>query len=260
MGLLIIGAGVVGTATGEGFRRMGETVYFYDINPEKQKDLSMKNYNLVLKEGHIPEDVDVIFICVEEWNIDKVFQTWKDSFKDKIVVIRSTVPPGTCNSIKYRYGISVVHNPEFLREKTALNDFLYPDKIVIGRDHKMQDVVDPFFNDLYKPFNAPIIFTDTKTSEFLKLASNAILSSYISMWNQLKLIADKLGINSHQVAKILTLDPRISKYGTLHGEAFRGFCLPKDLKTLSKVAQDNNVNWTMLDAIRFINEIIEEKE
>lgn len=260
MGILIIGAGVVGFNTGEGFRRMGETVYFYDINPEKQKELSMKNCNLVLKEGHIPADVDAVFICVEEWNIDKVFQAWIGAFKDKIVVVRSTVPPGTCDSIRDRYGIRAVHNPEFLREKTALNDFLYPDKIVVGRDYDIGYWVDSFFGDLYKPFNAPIIFTDTKTSEFMKLASNAILSSYISMWNQLKLIADKLGVNSHQVAKVLTLDPRISKYGTIHGKRYGGFCLPKDLKTLSKVAQDNNVNWTMLDAIRFINDIIEEVE
>jgi UDPglucose 6-dehydrogenase len=251
---LIIGAGCVGEATGDGFKRMGNDVVFYDINKDKKVELLKKGFDVFDKEHDSADDIDIFFICVEEWNIDKVFDEWGSIFDYGSVVIRSTIPPGTCRRLNKQYGVDVFHNPEFLREKNALEDFLYPNKIVIGADSECpKDLLKS-----YQLFNTPIIVVDTVTSEFLKLASNAVLSSYISIWNQLSLIADKLKINNHQVAKILTLDPRISKYGTIHGKKYAGFCLPKDLKTLSKVAQDNSANWTMLDAIRFINEMMPE--
>ncbi|GAH50368.1 unnamed protein product, partial [marine sediment metagenome] len=202
-------------------------------------------------------EADVYFICVEEWNVEKVFETWRGVFLDKnpIVVIRSTTSPGTTEELRKKYNpVPIVHNPEFLRERDALHDFLYPDKIVIGRNLQIRDEVDPFFELLYKPFNAPIIFTDSTTSEFLKLASNAVLSSYISIWNQIKPVADKIGVNSHQVAKILTLDPRISKYGTIHGKPFGGFCLPKDLDSMIKLGKKLNVTTVLLDAVKAIND------
>lgn len=255
MKILIIGAGCVGTATGEGFRRLGHDVVFHDTNHQRKADLIKQGYTVFDEDTVNPYEMDVVFICVEEWNIGKVFEDWKEPFKKHIVVIRSTVPPGTCYSLSAKYHHEyIIHNPEFLREKSALHDFLYPDKIIIGASPVIYDTIDSFFRKLYEPFNAPIIFTDWKTSEFLKLASNAVLSSYISMWNQIKMIADKLGVNSHQVAKILTLDPRISKYGTIHGKRFAGFCLPKDLESLIKTGVDLKVDTTLLDAIRAINE------
>jgi UDPglucose 6-dehydrogenase len=257
---MIIGAGCVGEATGDGFKRLGNNVVFYDIDDNKKTSLLKKGFHVFDKNRDSADDVDIFFICVEEWNVDKVFEEWHDSFSNGVVVVRSTVPPGTCRRLSEKHGFTVFHNPEFLRERNALEDFLYPDKIVIGADIKTHYDVDDVnqLKEVYHPFNAPIIIVDTITSEFLKLASNAVLSSYISIWNQLGLIAGKLGVNSHEVAKIIVLDPRISKYGTIHGKKFGGFCLPKDLKTLSKVAQDIGVNWTMLDAIRLINEIMPE--
>jgi nucleotide sugar dehydrogenase len=255
MKILIIGAGVVGTATGEGFKRLGHDVYFYDISKERQDELIKQGHKLYDGENFLMGYIDVFFICVEEWNVDAVFKNWFLAFKNSTVVVRSTVPPGTCKRLSKEYGCNVMHNPEFLREATALHDFMHPDKIVIGTDANTEK---SRLADIYGQFNAPIIFTDTVTSEFLKLASNAVLSSYISMWNQLKLIGDKIGVNTHEVAQILSLDPRISRYGTIHGHRYAGFCLPKDMKTLSKIAQEAGANWTLLDAIRLINEMMPE--
>lgn len=252
MTIMIIGAGTVGLATGDGFARMGNDVYFSDKNPTKVERLKMEGYQI-----YKDENIDIVFICVPEWNVDTVFETWCGTFfkQKSIIVIRSTTKPGTTERLSKKYpSISIVHNPEFLRERDALHDFLYPDKIVIGRSLIVGDETDRIFERLYKPFNAPIIFTDSTTSEFLKLASNAVLSSYISTWNQLKPIADKIGVNSHKVAKILTLDPRISKYGTLHGKKFSGFCLPKDLDSMIKLGKELNVTTSLLDAVKAIND------
>lgn len=257
MTIMIIGAGCVGMATGEGFARMGNSVCFFDTSPTKAIALREKKYCAFYEVEHAKNtEADVYFICVEEWNVEKVFETWHDIFLDKnpIVAIRSTTSPGTTEKLRKKYSpLPIVHNPEFLRERDAVHDFLYPDKIVIGRNLQIRDEVDMFFELLYKPFNAPIIFTDSATSEFLKLASNAVLSSYISMWNQIKPIADKIGVNSHQVAKMLTLDPRISKYGTLHGKKFGGFCLPKDLETIIKLGKELNIDTVLFDAVKAIN-------
>jgi len=260
MKIMIIGAGVVGTATGEGFSRMGRDVIFFDTDPDKTDKLKKKGYKAYSNENWPIEEADIYFICVEEWNVDKVFDKWHEIFKNnppKYIIIRSTVSLGTTEKLRSEYGGIIVHNPEFLRERDALYDFIYPNKIVIGRSLFLEEY-DHFFKYLYKSFNAPIIFTDSNTSEFLKLASNAVLSSYISTWNQLKLIADAVGINSHQIAKILTLDPRISKYGTIHGKKFGGFCLPKDLETLIKIARENNVDPYLLVTIKSINKVMPE--
>ena len=252
MKILIIGAGVVGTATGEGFRRLGHDVVFHDTNHQRKADLIKQGYTVFDGRYPNPNEMNAIFICVEEWNIDKVFKDWHPFFSsgNSDVIIRSTVPPGTCRRLSKEYNIDVIHNPEFLKEATALHDFMNPDKIIIGEDRGTFKCI----STLYSSFvDVPKIYVGTVTSEFLKLASNAVLSSYISMWNQLKIIADKLGVNSHEVAKILTLDPRISKYGTIHGKRFAGFCLPKDLETLVKVGADMKADTTLLDAVRVIN-------
>jgi UDPglucose 6-dehydrogenase len=251
---MIIGAGTVGFATGDGFARMGNEIFFYDKDLSKQE--TIKDYTVFTEGDHVSiGNIDIVFICVEEWNVEKVFEEWHERFQnhDSIVVIRSTVLPGTTENLRVKYEIPIFHNPEFLRERNALNDFLYPDKIVIGRNLILH-TWDYFIESLYKPFNAPIIFTDSNVSEFLKLASNAVLSSYISTWNQLFMIADKIGISNHQIAKILTLDPRISKYGTIHGKKFGGFCLPKDLDSIIKFARELKLDTCLLEAIKKINE------
>ena len=153
--------------------------------------------------------------------------------------------------------LHICHNPEFLREAVADYEFMNPHKIVIG---ECCEYAGDILEELYEPFNVPIVKVNPTTSEFIKLASNACLSTQISLWNQLKLIADKLGINSHIVGQALSLDPRISRYGaSMHGQAYGGHCLPKDLAQLKQIAMEKGVTTLLLDAVKEINEWMKNK-
>jgi len=132
-------------------------------------------------------------------------------------------------------------NPEFLteiastwsEEESAKRDFFSEDRIVIGEyDKRSGDILE----EIYKPLNKPIFRTDLKTAEMIKYASNCMLATKISYWNELFLVCRELGIDSQIVAEIVALDPRIGKYGTVHGKAFGGKCLPKDLKAFISFA------------------------
>jgi UDPglucose 6-dehydrogenase len=244
--IAIIGAGVVGRATGKGFARLGHRVTFYDVDESVVEELAGEGCRAYHSENLLGEGVvcDVAFVCVPEHEIEANMGLW--SIRG-LIVIRSTVPPGTCT--KYPH---VCHNPEFLREAVAEYEFMNPHKVVIGeccREHG------DLLESLYRPFNVSIIRVNPTTSELIKLASNAYLATQISFWNQIKLIADKLGVNSHVVGKACALDPRISDYGaSLHGKPYGGKCLPKDLTMLRYVAMKARVCTSLLDAVSDINE------
>ena len=149
-------------------------------------------------------------------------------------------------------------NPEFLTEiadtwtedEGYKRDFFTEDRIVIGEyDKKSGDVLE----ELYKPLNKPIFRVNLKTAEMIKYASNCMLAAKISYWNEMFLICQKVGIDSQKVADIVGLDPRIGKYGTIHGKAFGGECLPKDLKGFIEFAERHQ-KVRLLKAIDEINE------
>jgi len=152
----------------------------------------------------------------------------------------------------------VCMNPEFLTEIESSwtdengykKDFFTEDMIVIGEyDKKSGDVLE----ELYKPLNKPIFRTDLKTAEMIKYASNCILATKISYWNEIYLICKELGIDSQAIADAVGLDPRIGKYGTVHGKAFGGKCLPKDLKAFVSFAE-RYCDIRLLKAVDEINE------
>ena len=154
-------------------------------------------------------------------------------------------------------------NPEFLTEISGTwskvegtkKDFFTEDRIVIGEyDKKSGDILE----ELYKPLNKPIYKTDLKTAELIKYASNCMLAAKISYWNEIFLICKELGIDSQGAANIVGLDPRIGKYGTVHGKAFGGKCLPKDLKAFISFAKKYR-NVRLLKAVDEINEEMKEK-
>ena len=159
--------------------------------------------------------------------------------------------------------IGICMNPEFLTEISGTwsknegtkKDFFTEDRIVIGEyDKKSGDVLE----GVYKPLNKPIFRTDLKTAETIKYASNCMLATKISYWNEIFLICKDLGIDSHVVADIVGLDPRIGRYGTVHGKAFGGKCLPKDLKAFVSFAEEYRKT-KLLKAVDEINEEIKEK-
>ncbi|MEM3823899.1 MAG: nucleotide sugar dehydrogenase, partial [Candidatus Bathyarchaeia archaeon] len=225
---------------------------------------------------------DVSFICVptptRKNGIDlscikdasrKIGKALKRKSSYHLVSVKSTVLPGTSEKAiipilekhsKKKVGIDfgVCVNPEFMTEiertwtdsSDYKKDFFTEDRIVIGEyDRRSGDILEK----LYKPLNKPIFRMDLKTAEMIKYASNCMLATKISYWNEIFLICEELGINSKIVADIVALDPRIGKYGTVHGKAFGGKCLPKDLKAFIKFVQEYRKP-KILKAVDEINE------
>ncbi|MCD6455993.1 MAG: UDP-glucose/GDP-mannose dehydrogenase family protein [Methanophagales archaeon] len=276
----IIGSGWVGTLIGKGFAELGNEIIFYDI-----VDKALPNFNKDI--NYAIENSDISFICVptptnEDGEIDLSYV--KDAAKNigtilaekdnyHVIVVKSTVVPGTTEKVvipileKYtgkkagEFGICM--NPEFLTEisgtwstdEDTKKDFFTEDRIVIGEyDKRSGDVLE----EIYEPLNKPIFRTDLRTAEMIKYASNCMLAAKISYWNEIFLICKELGIDSRAIADVVGLDPRIGKYGTLHGKAFGGKCLPKDLKAFVAFAEEYH-KAKLLKVVDDINEEMKEK-
>ena len=245
MKIQIIGAGTVGRATGEGFSRFGYHVVFVDIDQKKLARLRREGFEISEK----PTLADLHFICTPENVVEKAVEQLREI--QGLIVIRSTVLPGTTVRLIKIYERHISHNPEFLRAATKYWDFLNPYRVVIG------ECCNPHGNlleQLYKSFRVPIVRVDPTTSEMIKLASNASLSCYISFWNEIYNICERIGVNSHVVGKVSSMDKRISEYGaSMHGRAFGGDCLPKDLEHLIDLSKKVGYTPELLKAIKKIN-------
>jgi len=238
---------MVGRATGEGFSRFGNSVVFYDTDKEKILELHREGFEVSEKPV---SQADIHFICTPEGAVEKVLDPL--AMVDGLIVIRSSVLPGSTVRLMKKYGRHISHNPEFLKAATASWDFLNPDRIVIGECCENHGDI---LEKLYKPLRAPIVRVDPTTSEMIKLASNATLSAYISFWNEIHKICEKIGVNSHLVGKVSSMDKRISEYGaSMHGRAFGGACLPKDLDHLIEFSEENGYTPELLKAIKNLNE------
>ena len=280
----IIGSGWVGTAIGMGLAKLGNKVIFYDVVDKKGLPGFSKDIQFTIKNS------DVSFICVPTptnddgaINLSYVRDAAKNvgmALADKqsyhVIVVKSTVVPGTTENVvipiveqssgkSLRSGaLGICMNPEFLTEISGTwsteermkKDFFSEDRIVIGAyDKKSGDALEA----LYNPLNKPIFRTDLRTAEMIKYASNCMLATKISYWNEIFLICEALSIDAHLVADIVARDPRIGKYGTIHGKAFGGKCLPKDLKAFISFAQSHKQEAKLLKAVDEINEMMKEK-
>ena len=254
---MIIGAGVVGTATGVWLNANRQEVIFCDIKPETLKRLQNKGYSVTLNIKDIK--ADVYWICTAEWDTEKIIKELSQAVKDPIVVIRSTMPPGLTKELAKKYKVKhLAHIPEFLKQKTAISDIFDKDRIVVGTtDEKTKNTL----SKVFESETIDIIYTDTATSELIKYASNCWLAMQISYWNEIKKICDKLKVNPQMVANAACLDRRISKYGTaMLGEPFGGFCFPKDTKALVKAFEDNKLDPILLKAVQRVNEKIKKEK
>ena len=277
----IIGSGWVGMGIGKGFAEIGYEVIFHDVVdkdlPNFTKDINYAIENSDVSFISVPtpttsDGIDLSYLKEASKNIGKALAK-KDGYY--LVVVKSTVVPGTTEEevipILEKYSgksvregeIGVCMNPEFLTEiseswskdRGYKKDFFTEDRVVIGEyDKKSGDV----FEELFKSLNKPIFRTDLKTAELIKYASNCILATKISYWNEIFLICNELGVNSQVVADVVGLDPRIGKYGTVHGKAFGGTCLPKDLKAFISFAEEYH-NTKLLKAVDDINEVMKNK-
>lgn len=292
MKVVVIGTGYVGLVTGACLSEFGLNVTCVDVDAEKiallkrgeipiyepgLKEIVDKNqkanrlYFEVNGDKAIRE-ADVVFLAVgtppkEDGSADMSYvfsavETFsKNHEKFQVLVTKSTVPVGTGKKIeeyllKYhpKESFSVASNPEFLREGSAVSDFMYPDRIVIGCD-------DPkglkILLDLYEPMrkaNAPILVTDRTSAELIKYASNAFLAVKISFINEMARLAEKCGADIMKVKEGMGMDKRIGPHFLLPGPGYGGSCFPKDTKALLSTAEEFGCKLRVVEAAVLANE------
>ena len=179
-----------------------------------------------------------------------------------VVVTKSTVPVGTGDEVERiiretnpSADVVVASNPEFLREGAAIRDFKFPDRIVIGTsDERGRKVL----GDIYRPLSlnqAPLMFTERRTAELIKYAANAFLATKITFINEIADLSEKVGADVQEVARGIGLDNRIGTKFLHAGPGFGGSCFPKDTRALIKIAQDNDVQLRIVEAVLGVNDI-----
>ncbi len=293
MKIAMIGAGYVGLVTGTCLANLGNDVICMDIDPAKIESLKKgivpiyepglrDLVEINLNEGRLRfttdmEDAvkssDVIFIAVGTpsgengvADLSYVFAAAKDIARFmnsyKIVVVKSTVPPETTFKVrdtirqdqKSRMAFDIVSNPEFLREGQAINDFMMPDRIIMGIENEAARKI---MMDIYKPIERtgrPIFVTDIKSSELIKYVNNAMLAARISFMNEISHLCEAVGADVKLVAKGVGLDSRIGPRFLQAGAGYGGSCFPKDVKALIHQMKDKNCRSRILEAIDSVNE------
>ena len=251
---VIIGSGVVGVATGTWLKANNYDVVYYDIDSEilrKLRKSGKKTTNILRKMTRR----DIFWICTHEKFVKPIIANHLRVLSKSITVVRSTCPPGTLQHLQSSFELPfLAHNPEFLREKTALDDEFNKDRIIIGTNN---NYVREVMQEVYKSINTPLYFTDFTTSELIKYASNCWLSTQISYWSSIKQLCDKLKVNPQAVADGCTMDKRISKYGSaMLGVPYGGKCFPKDMVSLIKTFEYNNLEPILLNAVVEVNEFM----
>ncbi|UDG82072.1 UDP-glucose dehydrogenase family protein [Candidatus Vallotia cooleyia] len=186
----------------------------------------------------------------------------------KVIVDKSTVPVGTAERVgatvaeelarrKMSYGFSVVSNPEFLKEGAAVEDFMRPDRIVIGSDNKAGKYAREQMRRLYKPFNRSherTMYMDVRSAEFTKYAANAMLATRISFMNEMANLADQVGADIESVRRGIGSDPRIGYSFLYAGAGYGGSCFPKDVQALMHTADEYGQTLKILEAVESVNE------
>lgn len=292
MHICVIGTGYVGLVTGACFAEFGVQVACVDnvaskiamlqdghlpIHEPGLQELVSKN----LREDRLTFTTDVakaieqslvIFIAVgtpsgEDGStdlryVDAVADTIGCSMHDyKVIATKSTVPVGTAHRVKARIqaaqttpvAFSVVSNPEFLREGSAVEDFMRPNRVVIGAEDPHALAI---MRELYSPLyliETPFVLTDTVTAEIIKYAANAFLAMKISFINEMATMCDAVGADVHGVARGIGLDQRIGNKFLHPGPGYGGSCFPKDVKALIHCARDAGVDLELAPAVERVN-------
>src|SRR2546429_7852240 len=179
----------------------------------------------------------------------------------KVIVTKSTVPIGTGEHLRSRIrehnpksNFGIVSNPEFLREGAAINDFMRPDRVVLGsRDEEAIAIM----RDLYRPLyliEAPFVLTSLEAAELTKYAANASLATKISFINEIASLCESIGCDVHEVARAIGMDRRIGTKFLHPGPGFGGSCFPKDTRALAAIGRDYNSPTTIVDAVVEVND------
>jgi len=289
--IAVIGTGYVGLVTGTCFAETGNQVICVDIDENKVK--KMQAGVVPIYEPHLDvifernikanrltfttdlaagiKDAEIIFLALptppgEDGSADLSYilgvaeQLGKMITEYKVIVDKSTVPVGTAEKVHAAIvknascDFDVVSNPEFLREGFAVDDFLKPDRVVIGTSsERAQKVMD----QLYKPFvrqGNPIIFMDEKSAELTKYAANSFLATKITFMNEVANFCELVGADVDKVRIGIGSDDRIGKRFLFPGIGYGGSCFPKDVQALVKSGRENNFEFEILNAVMAVNE------
>jgi UDPglucose 6-dehydrogenase len=296
MHISVIGIGYVGLVTGSCFAENGNDVMCMDVDSEKINRLKegvipiyephleelVKNniqegrlrFTTDIKEAvdhglilviavNTPQDhdgsADLQYVKGVAHDIGRVME------KYRIVVVKSTVPVGTCQMVKAAISeeiekagrdvsFDIASNPEFLKEGVAVDDCMKPERVIIGVEHGR---VEEILRELYAPFTrtgAPFIVMDVRSSEMTKYAANSMLATRISFMNQMANICDKLGADVMMVMRGIGSDSRIGPKFLFPGVGFGGSCFPKDVRALLKTSRDSGYNPSILESVMEANE------
>ncbi len=291
MKIAVIGTGYVGLVSGTCLAETGNNVTCVDIDESKVNRLKAGEviiyepgldviFDRNVKGGRLHfttdmasaiEDAEIIFLALptppdEDGSADlsyvlAVAQKLGELMKEyKIIVNKSTVPIGTADRVKetiaenYTGEFDVVSNPEFLREGMAVDDFLKPDRVVVGtRSERAREKM----KRLYEPYvrqGNPIIFMDERSSEMTKYAANSYLATRISFMNELAQLCEKVGADVEVVRQGMGTDSRIGKRFLFPGLGYGGSCFPKDVSALYKISKENDYEYKILNAVMAANQ------
>lgn len=291
MKIAVVGTGYVGLVTGTCFAETGNNVSCVDIDVSKVTKLQNGEITIYepgleklflrnLKEERLKfttdlnegiKDAEIIFLALptppgEDGSADLkyVLGVAEDLGKImtgyKVIVDKSTVPVGTAEKVKkavtknFKGEFDVVSNPEFLREGVAVEDFMKPDRVVVGAN---SDRARKLMGDLYAPFvrqGNPVIFMDERSAELTKYAANSFLATKISFMNEIAQLCELLGADVDMVRKGIGSDERIGKRFLFPGIGYGGSCFPKDVQALVKSSTEVNYDFKILDAVMDVNE------
>jgi UDPglucose 6-dehydrogenase len=290
--IAVVGTGYVGLVTGTCFAETGNNVICVDIDEKKVE--KMKNgivpiyepgldilFDRNIKEGRLSfttnlkdavDKADIIFLALPtppgaDGSADLSFvlgvgeELGKIITDYKVIIDKSTVPVGTAEKVHAAVAknatvdFDIVSNPEFLREGFAIDDFMKPDRVVIGTESERAKKI---LNELYRPFvrqGNPILFMDEKSAELTKYAANSFLATKITFMNEIANFCELVGANVDDVRIGIGSDDRIGKRFLFPGIGFGGSCFPKDVQALVKSGREKNFDFEIINAVLRVNDI-----
>jgi len=291
MKIAVVGTGYVGLVTGTCLAETGNTVICVDIDAQKVEMMRAGKvpiyepgldvlFHRNIEQGRLKfttslaeaiAEAQIIFLALPTppdgdgaADLSFVLGAAKDIAQIisdyKVVVTKSTVPVGTADKVKAVFAantqveVDVVSNPEFLREGVAVEDFMKPDRVVVGtQSEKAQKLMAELYGPYVRQGN-PIIFMDERSSELTKYAANSFLATKISFMNEIANLCELVGADVDAVRKGIGSDDRIGKRFLFPGVGYGGSCFPKDVQALAKSADENQYDFKILDAVMEVNE------
>jgi len=292
MKITVVGTGYVGLVTGTCFAETGNKVTCVDIDKTKVEKLSAGQITIFepglekiflrnIKEGRLHfttaiesviDESEILFLALPtppgadgsadlKYILGVADQLGKIMKGYKVIVNKSTVPVGTADKVRaaiaknYHGDFDVVSNPEFLREGVAVDDFMKPDRVVVGT---RSETAKKLMSDLYAPYvrqGNPVIFMDERSSELTKYAANSFLATKISFMNEVAQLCERMGADVDMVRRGIGSDDRIGKRFLFPGIGYGGSCFPKDVQALIKSSDEVGYDFEILKAVEKVNEI-----